>query len=58
MKQQTSLIEDDITEEMLAKRLQRELDLFKRGQRKDNELSTKPKVKNLHSKDTQQTRHK
>ena len=49
---QENLAEGDITEEMLAKRLRHELNLFKQGQHKDNELSSKSKVKDLHNKDT------
>jgi hypothetical protein len=48
---QENLAEGDITEEMLAQRLRDELDLFKRGKRKDRELTDRPKIKDLHSKD-------
>jgi hypothetical protein len=40
----------EVTEEMIAKRLSKELNLFKQGQKSDKELSTKPKDKAVHKK--------
>jgi len=42
--------EGEVTEEMIAKRLSKELNLFKQGQKSDKELSTKPKDKAVHKK--------
>jgi hypothetical protein len=45
-----SIWEDEITEEMIAKRLSDELALFKKGQRKDSELSKKPRDREIQKK--------
>jgi hypothetical protein len=48
-----SIQEGEITEEMIAKRLRDELALFKKGQRKDSELSKKPRDREIQAKVTE-----
>jgi hypothetical protein len=40
----------EITEEMIAKRLKRDLDVFKNGQRRDRDLSDKPRDREIQKK--------
>jgi len=48
--------EGEVTEEMIAKRLRDELNLFKSGTRpRDRELGKKSSQKNLHPKNTKPT---
>jgi LysM repeat protein len=48
--------EDGVTEEMIAKNLRNELNLFKRGQKADKELTSKPKDKEIQKKKVNENR--
>jgi hypothetical protein len=45
-----SIPEGEITEEMIATKLKKDLEVFKRGQRKDSELSDKPRDREIQKK--------
>jgi hypothetical protein len=48
-----SIPEGEITEEMIAAKLKKDLEIFKRGQKKDSELSKKPRDREIQAKVTE-----